>query len=64
MACDVCSEKHEEDPVDCKCACHQQKPKLKTMRDFEMYQMFGSPQPWNVKMELESMVIQAYHTVY
>ena len=42
MACDVCTEKHEEEPVDCKCASHG-KPKLKTMRDFEMYQMFGSP---------------------
>ena len=43
MTCEVCTEKHEEEPVDCKCACHGQKPKLKTMRDFEMYQMFGNP---------------------
>lgn len=41
MACDICTEKHQEEPVDCKCACHEKKPKLMTSRDLEMYQMFG-----------------------
>jgi len=40
--CDVCEHKHVEDD-DCDCLCHSKKPVMRTMRDFEMYQMFGDP---------------------
>jgi|TARA_R110000824_G_scaffold322217_1_gene508928 Zn finger protein HypA/HybF involved in hydrogenase expression len=41
MTCEICTDKHQEKPVDCKCACHEKKPKLMTSRDLEMYLMFG-----------------------